>query len=733
MVKVNESIPLHSDGTIDVELWLQKVKEKGHLKNHDLLHTACDLAQMAGQDHAIKTGETCFQHGLAMANVLVELEVDQETLVAALLYSCTHDADLTLEDVSEQLTPEIAHLISGVEKMSTLSQMGSDSAELHSKHQIDNLRKMLLAMVDDVRVVLIKLADRLCILRSSAPISTALRKKLANEVSSIYAPLAHRLGIGAIKWEMEDLAFRYLQLEAYQTIAKDLKTKRLDRDRYVQMIVDILQNELQTMSLNKFSVYGRSKHIHSIYRKMKLKGLSLSQMYDVTAVRILVESEAQCYEVLDRVHNLWPRVAHEYDDYIMRPKPNGYQSLHTAVHGPENRIFEVQIRTYQMHDLAEIGVAAHWKYKEGAGKFKAGHERKIEWLRQVLAWHHDVSAAHGGAQMEAFGIEDRVYVFTPDGDIQDLPQGATVLDFAYYLHTDLGHRCRGAKVNGSIIPLTYALQTGDRVEILTGKESRPSRDWLSSHLHYLRTSRAKAKVLHWFKMQDFDKNCVEGRELLDKELKVLGIKTQQVQDILPMSHARTLEDLYAALGRGDVKLAQILNRLTPEERVVHNLPLPQKILRSAADRKVNLRIEGVGNLLTHMARCCQPLPGEQVLGYITLGRGVSIHKHDCTNVLHASEKQRDRFLAVTWAQDYQEMYKVEIVIKAFNRSHLLQDIANLLANETAQIIGFKTETEAQDNQIFIHAVIEIDGMTTLSRLLNRLEHVPNVFEARRQV
>lgn len=729
MVKVNDSIPLHSDGTIDVEQWLQRVADKGYLQNRSLLHTACDLAQMAGQDHAIETGETCFQHGLAMANVLVELEVDPETLAAALLYSSTHDADLTLEDISEQLTPEIAHLISGVEKMSSLSQMGA----LQSKHQIDNLRKMLLAMVDDVRVVLIKLADRLCVLRSSSPISNSLRKKLANEVISIYAPLAHRLGVGAIKWEMEDLTFRYLQPEAYQMIAKDLKAKRLDRDRYVHMIVDILQKELQTMSLGKFSVYGRSKHIHSIYRKMMLKGLPLSQIFDVTAVRILVETEAQCYEVLARVHSLWPRVADEYDDYIMRPKPNGYQSLHTAVHGPENRIFEVQIRTYKMHDLAEIGVAAHWKYKEGSGKFKAGHERKIEWLRQVLAWHHDVSAAQGGTQMEAFGFEDRVYVFTPDGDIQDLPLGATVLDFAYYLHTDLGHRCRGAKVNGSIVPLTYALHTGDRVEILTGKESRPSRDWISPHLHYLQTSRAKAKVLHWFKMQDFDKNCAEGHELLDKEIKALGIKTQQVQAILPMTHARTLEDLYAALGRGDIKLAQILNRLTPGERIVPNLPIHNQEPRAADVRRVNLRIEGVGNLLTHMARCCQPLPGEQVVGYITLGRGVSIHKQDCTNILHASEKQQERFLSVTWAQDHQDMYRVEIVIKAYNRTHLLQDIANLLANETAHIIGFKTDTETHDNQVIIHTVIEIDGMTTLSRLLNRLEHVPNVFEARRQV
>lgn len=733
MVKINDSIPMHSDGSVDVTLWVQKIAEKSRFPNLDLLRSACDLGHLAGLDHAIETGESCFQHGLAMATVLADLEVDQETLAAAILYSSAHDAELSIDDITEQMTPEIAHLVSGVEKMSTLSQIGSHFADVHSKQQVDNMRKMLLAMVDDVRVVLITLADRLCVLRSSAPISISLRKKLAEEVMSIYAPLANRLGIGSIKWEMEDLAFRYLQPESYQAIAKDLNAKRMERDRYVGMIVAILQSTLQTMSLAHFSVYGRSKHIHSIYRKMMRKNVSLAQMYDVTAVRILVETEAQCYEVLDRVHSLWPRIAAEYNDYIMKPKSNGYQSLHTAVQGPENRIFEVQIRTFQMHDLAEIGVAAHWKYKEGGAKFKASHDRKIEWLRQVLAWHKDVSAHHGGAQMEASNLDDRVYVFTPDGDILDLPQGATVLDFAYHLHTDLGHRCRGAKANGAIVPLTYVMHTGDKVEILTGKERKPSRDWINPHLHYLNSSRAKAKVLHWFKMQNFDKNCADGRELLDKELRALGIKTQQVQDTLPMNHARTLEDLYAALGRGDIKLAQVLNRLTPGERIEPNLPSLHQSTAFATTRKVNLRIEGVGNLLTHMARCCQPLPGELVIGYITLGRGVSIHRQNCANILRATEKQQERFLTVTWGEGYQDMYKVEIAIRAFNRTNLLQDVANLLANEAAKIVSFKTDTADKDNHVTMHVVIEIDGMASLSRLLNRLEHVPNVYEARRIV
>lgn len=734
MVKVNDGIPMHSDGSFDVERWIEKIAEKGHFQDLNLLRSACDLGHLAGQDHAIETGESCFQHGLAMANVLVELQVDQETLAAAVLYSSAHDAELAIDDIAEHLNPDIAHLISGVGKMSSLSQMGSNFSDPHSKPQIDNMRKMLLAMVDDVRIVLIKLADRLCVLRSTAPISISLRQKLASEVMSIYAPLANRLGIGSLKWEMEDLAFRYLQPETYQSIAKELKAKRLERDHYVQTIVATLNTALAGLSLTRFSVCGRSKHIHSIYRKMMRKNVPLSKIYDVTAVRILVETEAQCYEVLDCVHSLWPRVAQEYDDYIVKPKSNGYQSLHTAVHGPENLIFEVQIRTFHMHDLAEIGLAAHWKYKEGVGRFKASHERKIEWLRQVLAWHKDVAAHHGGTLMEASGIEDRVYVFTPDGDILDLPQGATVLDFAYHLHTDLGHRCRGAKVSGHIVPLTTILQTGDKIEILAGKESKPSRDWVNPHLHYLHSSRAKAKVLHWFKMQNFDKNCAEGREILEKELRALGLKTQQVQEVLPMNHARTLDDLYAALGRGDLKLTQVLNRLTPGERVEPSLHrVNYSMVPQVAKRKTNLRIEGVGNLLTHMALCCQPLPGEQVIGYITLARGVSIHKENCPNVARANAKQQERFLSVSWGEGYQDMYKVEIAIKAFNRPHLLQDVANLLANESAQIISFKTDADPQDNQVRMQVVIEIDGMASLSRLLTRLELVPNIFEARRIV
>lgn len=734
MVKVKEGLPLQADGSIDVEKWLQLIASKGYFQDLGLIRNACTLSQLAGHDHATETGESCLQQGLSIADVLADLEVDQETLAAAIIFVSVHYAELSIEDVEEQLGANVARIVNGVEKMSAISGMsGLDKYPQH-KHQIDNMRKMLLAMVDDVRVVLIKLADRLCVLRSSAPISSQMRQQLATEAMEIYAPLANRLGIGVIKWEMEDLAFRYLQPEAYKEIAVALKAKRLERDRYVNLVVEELNKHIKDLGIEHFAVYGRSKHIHSIYRKMKRKNVSVDEIYDATAVRVLVESKEQCYEVLSLIHTLWSQLSKEFDDYIIKPKANGYQSLHTAVTGPEDRVFEVQIRTFKMHELAEMGVAAHWKYKEGSAQHKASHERKIEWLREVLAWHRDVATNKGVfATFESEFLEDRVYVFTPDGDILDLPSGVTALDFAYHVHSQMGHRCRGAKVNGAIVPLTYALKTGDKVEILTGKDAKPSRDWLNPHLHYLKTSKAKAKVLHWFKMQDFDKNCAEGREILDKELKNLGIKVERLHDVVSSLGVKSLNDLYAGLGRGDIKLPQILTRLTPVEKTEQQL---QSITRTlpAESTKSHLHIEGVGNLLTHMARCCQPLPGDAVIGYITIGRGVSVHCQDCPNILSATPKQRQRFLEVSWGSGKsRDLYTVDVLIKAFDRATLLRDVTSLLFNEKAHIFALQTETDKQENLTQITIKLEIDGLNSLSRLLNRLNQIPNVVEARRLV
>lgn len=734
MVKVKDTTPLASDGSIDVEQWIHGLSTKGYLDNLDLIRTACTLSQLAGQDHATETGQTCLQQGLAMADLLADLEVDQDTLAAAIIFENVHYADLSIDDVQEQLGSNIAKLVKGIEKMSAMHSVQAFNKYPQNKQQIDNIRKMLLAMVDDVRVVLIKLAERLCILRTASHLSEPIRKQLATEAMEIYAPLANRLGIGAIKWEMEDLAFRFLYPEEYKEIAKGLKAKRLERDNFVNGIVAQLNQQIKETGATHFAVYGRSKHIHSISKKMKRKNVSLDEIYDATAVRVLVDTEEQCYEVLGMVHTLWVQIPAEFDDYIFNPKSNGYQSLHTAVVGPEGRVFEVQIRTFHMHDLAEMGVAAHWKYKEGSVQQKESHERKIEWLRDVLAWHQEMAANKGVSEsVTTEFLEDRVYVFTPDGDVLDLQHGVTPLDFAYHLHSDLGHRCRGAKINGHIVPLTYQLKTGDKVEVLTGKEIKPSRDWINPHLNYLKTSRAKAKVLHWFKMQDYDNNVQDGRELLDKELKSLGVKSDKLNEAVAALNFRKIDDLYASLGRGDIKIGQIVNKLTPTGTLEKN---QLKLVKNQARPEVtgsDLRIEGVGNLLTFMARCCQPVPGDTVIGYITIGRGVSVHRQDCPNIIHASERQKQRFLQVTWGSSTRENYVVDLVIKAFDRSELLKDVTSLLSNEKAYVYALQTHSNKHENTAYINLTIEIDGLDSLSRLLTKLEQIPNVLEARRQL
>ncbi|MBA2648952.1 MAG: GTP diphosphokinase [Legionella sp.] len=731
MVRVKDTTHVLSDGSIDVDMWLHQLSSKSYLENLELIRSACTLSQLSESEHATETGQSCLQHGLAMADLLADLEVDEETLVAAIIFESVHHGDLSIEDIEEQLGPNIAKLVAGIEKMSAMHSFQALNKYPQNKHKIDNIRKMLLAMVDDVRAVLIKLAERLCILRTAAHLPETLLKQLATEAMEIYAPLANRLGIGAIKWEMEDLAFRYLHPEEYKQIAKGLKSKRLERDNFVNGIVEELNHQIRSTGATHFAVYGRSKHIHSIFKKMMRKNVSLDEIYDATAVRILVDTQIQCYEVLGMVHTLWEQIPIEFDDYISNPKSNGYQSLHTAVLGPEGRAFEVQIRTFHMHELAEMGVAAHWKYKEGASHHKNSHERKIEWLRDVLAWHQEMATDKGLSDtISSEFLDDRVYVFTPDGDVLDLPKGVTSLDFAYHVHSDLGHRCRGARVNGNIIPLTYQLKTGDKVEILTGKECKPSRDWVNPHLNFLKTSRAKAKVLHWFKMQDFDNNAEEGRDLLEKELKALGIKSDKINNIYQKLNFKKSEDLYAALGRGDIKLSQIVNKLTPQE------PAERKFIRQKSLPEVtgcDLSIEGVGNLLTFMARCCQPVPGDAVIGYITLGRGVSVHRQDCTNIIHSSEKQKQRFLQVTWGVTTHENYIVDILIKAFDRFELLRDVTSLLSNEKAHVYALQTSSNKDENIAFIHLTLEIDGLNSLSRLLSKMQQIPNVLEARRQL
>jgi GTP pyrophosphokinase len=732
MVKVKDNSHVLIDGTIDVEAWLKQIAKKGHYTNLNLIRTACQLSHLAGDNKATESGESCLQQGLAMADILVDLGMGPETIATAIVYESVNYAELSVDDIKEQLGEGVAKLVAGISKMNAIGAIRGMNLRPENHQQIDNIRKMLLAMAGDVRVVLIKLAERLRILRTAARLSNAIKQQVAIETKEIYAPLANRLGIGSVKWEMEDLAFRYLQPEQYKEIAKGLNTKRLERDHYVNLIVSELNKKITANGISHFSVYGRSKHIHSIYRKMSRKNVPLSEIYDATAVRVLVDNRDECYKVLSIVHDLWEQVIAEYDDYIAHPKPNGYRSLHTAVIGPEKRVFEVQIRTFQMHDEAEMGVAAHWKYKEGGGA-KQTYERKIEWLREVLEWHKELAIVEGVPDdVENEFLDDRVYVFTPSGDVLDLPNGSTPLDFAYHVHSEVGHRCRGAKVNKKMVQLTHALKTGDQVEILTTKNARPSRDWINPHLNYLKSSRAKAKVLHWFKSQDFEKNRQEGEDLLEKELKTLGFKVEGIGEIAKSLNFKKADDLMAAIGRGDVRVNQVINRIVPQTPIE---PQVNKVVKTHKKPKVSgsdLTIAGVGSLMTNIAKCCQPVPGDEVIGYITIGRGVSIHRKDCSNILHSTEKQKKRFIHVEWGESTREHYRVDILVRAYDRSGLLKDITTLLNNENANVFTFSTNTDQEQNIAFINFNVEIDGIDNLSRLLSKIQQIQNVIEVKRQ-
>jgi GTP pyrophosphokinase len=733
MVKVKDSSHIESDGSIDVNAWLMQLAEKKHYNEINLIRNACLLSQLAGIDMATETGESCLQQGLAMADILADLDVDPETIAAAIVFDSVYYAELNVDDVREQLGDNVAKLVNGITKMSAVHSLRAMSSRTGNKQQIDNIRKMLLAMADDVRVVLIKLAERLRVLRTASKLPESIRTEVAMEVMEIYAPLANRLGIGSIKWEMEDLSFRYLQTERYMEIAKGLKAKRLDRDRYVNLIVSELEQQLEEVGISGFDVYGRSKHIHSIYRKMSRKNVSLAEIYDATAVRVLVNTKDECYIVLGIVHDLWQQIPAEFDDYVSNPKPNGYRSLHTAVVGPENRVFEVQIRTFQMHDEAEMGVAAHWKYKEGGKQDLDSHERKIEWLREVLAWHKELAKTEGIPEdIENEFLDDRVYIFTPAGDVLDLPYGATPLDFAYHVHSEVGHRCRGAKVNGRIVQLTYQLQTGDQVEVLTAKEAKPSRDWINPHLNYLKSSRAKAKVLHWFKSQDYDKNLHEGRDLIDKELKALHINSDGLDEVVRRLNFKKVDDLLAAIGRGDVKVSQVISRLTPAEKNLVDSPKVIKTQKKpAVSSTSDLTIEGVGSLMTSMAKCCNPVPGDEVLGYITLGRGVSIHRKDCPNIIHATEKQKKRFVQVSWGEKTHDHYTVDLAITAYDRVGLLKDLTLLLNNESVNLLSLNTRINKKENIANIDLKLDVESLVRLSRIITKIEQVPNVIEAKR--
>jgi GTP pyrophosphokinase len=738
----NTSLPIaNSQSTINIDAWLQQLLATHKHDNPELVRQVVSLARIAGEDRATPSGKSCLAQGLEMAEILNGLFVDCNTLAAAVLYSSVQYADLQIDDIAEHIGQKVTKLIFGTKQMDGISELYRAVAgrEQYKQHNIDNIRKMLLAMVDDIRVVLIKLAEHLFTLRAASILSAETKHAIAAESMAIYAPLANRLGIAQIKWELEDIAFHYLEPEKYQGIVDELNKSFPERKAYINKVIAELKQILHESGLVNFQVTGRIKHIFSIYRKMCRKQVNVSGIFDVGAVRIFVPTITDCYTALSHVHAAWQYIPEEFDDYIASPKTNNYRSIHTTVIGPENKIVEIQIRSYDMHKHAELGIAAHWIYKEGKGAGKgADYETKIAWLRQVMDWQQEVTGDERALEEVRQMFNDQVYVFTPEGDILDLVQGSTPLDFAYHVHSEVGHSCCGAKVNGNIVPLTHVLKTGERVEILTTKNGRPSRDWLNSNLGYLKTSRARAKVYHWFKKQSQDHNIAQGQALLDKELNRLGLKKINLLDIAEKFNFKNVDDFLASLGNGEVKLSGVLSVLqsnlenisgTPKDTAVKTLFEPKAKKPCIAK---DLKIYGVDNLLTRIASCCKPVPGDSIIGYITQGKGITIHRDDCLNALFSLKHHPEKIIFVSWEGRLEKHYPVDIVVNAYDRTGLVHDITDILKEDKIMVVGLELRTDKKEGIAHIFMTIEVEGLKPLSRILAKIERIPNVIEVTRK-
>ena len=724
---------LSSRDTPDLEAWLAVLGAQRPAAEVETIRRAVALASRAHVGQQRASGEPYVQHSLAVAKILADLGLDHETLAAAILHDVVEDTGIALEDLKNEFGASIASLVDGVTKMKVIQEFQIESAGSRREHaQAESLRKMLLAMAEDVRVVFIKLADRLHNMRTLSALPEEKQKRIARETMDIFAPLANRLGIWQMKWELEDLAFRYLEPETYRQTADFIAERREDREVYIAQFVETLARELSDSGI-KAEVTGRPKHIYSIWRKMQKKAKHFEQIYDVRAVRVLVDSIRDCYAALGVVHTLWQHIPGEFDDYIATPKENHYRSIHTAVIGPQGKTVEVQIRTQEMHQQSELGVAAHWRYKEGA-RTDSGYDAKIAWLRSLLEWKDEVASA--GDFVDQFKSEvfsERVYVFTPKGNIVDLPAGSTPLDFAYDIHTDVGHRCRGARVNGQMVPLTHALTTGDRVEVLTVKEGGPSRDWLSPHLGYLHTSKARTRVNHWFREQNYDASVAAGRAVLEREFHRLGIGDIKFEKLAQRFEFQKVDDFLEAAGRGDIKPAQIMHALQEIAGQDFRETIPAITPRApgVAPKPSGVTIQGIGNLLTRMAKCCNPLPGDPIVGFITRGQGVTIHRQDCANALRHHDEHNERLIEVSWGAQAGAAYPVDVEVTAYDRAGLLRDITSLLANEKINVLGVRTLTDKQQ-VAHMTFTLEIPNIETLSRILALLDQIPNVVGVRRR-
>lgn len=735
MVQVRKTHPIQSGQEIDVCQWLNNLAtlhgwdEKRIAVLQKTLKIITALPVTKWGDHSSRS----LRIGLEMTEILADLNLDTDGLQAALLYRAVREKKLSLGRVRKQFGEAVSVLIEGVLQTAVIGELRSSSVRpvlgADAQEQAAKVREMLISIISDMRVALIKLAERTCAIRAAKTADPERRLRVAREVFDVYAPLAHRLGIGHLKWELEDLAFRYLEPDEYLHIARLLGDRRLEREHYVDEVIQVLEASLKKMD-KPAEISGRAKHIYSIWKKMHNKNVGFSQIYDLRAVRILVETVSDCYTVLGIIHSLWRNIPNEFDDYIASPKENGYRSLHTAVIGPSRRVIEIQIRTYEMHEEAEYGLCAHWHYKDTDRRSPADYENRIAWLRQVLDWHEELGGGDVGNYLRVDSAPERIYVFTPDGHVVDLPPEGTPLDFAYRVHTEIGHRCRGARVNGAIYPLNKALNTGDRVEILTSKVASPSRSWIQESMGYLKTARARAKVRQWFREQGQETNRVSGKALLDKELRHVGLHEVDFDELAKQFDCTDKNSLWEAIGLGDIRPQQIVQR-AQGIRSGHMTPI-RKARRKPAERYADSEfyIYGVGDLQTRIAQCCKPQPGDDISGYLTTGRGVTIHRSDCGNSLRLQASSPERLLQLSWGGSPERAYVTALKIKAYDRIGLLRDITSTLHEAGVFVLSLHTDN-TENGVLLIQVDMEVTSLETLGELINQLEQLPNITEVTR--
>jgi GTP pyrophosphokinase len=719
--------------------WLEQIGVAYTAGERAAIAKALDAARARYGELRAPDGEPWLERALGTATIVAALKLDSDSVRAAVLLGAPFAQGFDTAAFAEAFGAEVAQIVVGAARMDAIRAGPEIAVREDRDQQAENLRKMLLAMVEDIRVVLIKLAERTQALRflvGNSEVSSTARARNARETLDLFAPLANRLGVWQLKWELEDLSLRALEPEAYQSIARLLDERRLDRQHYIEGVQATLKRELAAAGL-KADVSGRAKHIYGIWNKMRRKQAGIESLYDIRAVRILVDDVKDCYTALGVVHNLWTPVPREFDDYIAKPKANNYRSLHTAVIGPEDKPLEVQIRTFDMHRQSEYGVAAHWRYKEGphAGRPDPGYEEKIAWLRQVLDWKDAVAdAGEWLQQFKSSLFTDTIYVLTPQGKVVDLPRGATPVDFAYAVHTSLGHRCRGARVDGAMVPLNYALTSGQRVEIVAVKQGGPSRDWLNPELGYVQSHRARTKVRQWFKAQQVEETIAHGRELVERELARAGVTALKLEAVAAEAGYAKVEEFFAAVARAEINLRAVQTAIRAVGKPGAALPAEEERVvareSKAAGAGSGILIVGVDRLMTALARCCKPAPPDPIVGFVTRGKGISIHRQSCSNVARMRERQPERIIAADWGAPRDEVFPVDVVVEAMDRQGLLRDISEVLSREKMNVTAVNTLTK--NLQARMAFTLEVRGLEDLKRMLALVRDVPGVLSATRR-